>query len=288
LEWGLSGVVRERPLRLPRLGRRASRTSPDATELQPQMQPRVALGGGYTPSGPTSFMPGAAATAGNRPRSQIVGDCMDEGLAAVLAAATGVVGALAGSFLGGRAALTAARIAHESEHELRHLDARRASYAGLGRAAWGFNRKCADIIQIIARRYSPGSIPGEVRVPPDEWSALDRALDDVGEAASYVQLNGPDEIVPLAADLYRKCMRVERALSWYNLATRSGQKKYRARVDAAFNESSKARGVFLGNGRAHLDGVAIPLRGEPTRLLDWEADSANADSELESPAGGDT
>ncbi|MFI1739519.1 hypothetical protein [Streptomyces sioyaensis] len=96
-------------------------------------------------------------------------------------------------------------------------------------------------------------------------------LDEVAHKAMLVQLHGPAEIVGLAWDISLHCERTERSLSDYAIAGRSGAEAARRKVEEALEGVSKARGVFLSNGRAHLDGLPVPLEGEPyLRTLDRE------------------
>jgi hypothetical protein len=118
---------------------------------------------------------------------------MDAGIAAVAAGAVGIIGALGGAFVGGRAAVTAAKVAGTGNRELARLQARRQAYADLGSAAFHFTTTADDVVVVFNRRFS-GSTPTHVPVPEELYSQLDTRLDDVTHAAVMVQLEGPTEI----------------------------------------------------------------------------------------------
>jgi hypothetical protein len=189
---------------------------------------------------------------------------MDAGIAAVAAGAVGIIGALGGAFVGGRAAVTAAKVAGTGNRELARLQARRQAYADLGSAAFHFTTTADDVVVVFNRRFS-GSTPTHVPVPEELYSQLDTRLDDVTHAAVMVQLEGPTEITNLAWDAYAYCHRAERRLSEYGVSLAPGAARARQSVDQALEDARRARGTFLSNARAHLEGQPIPLAGEPYR-----------------------
>lgn len=199
---------------------------------------------------------------------------MDGGIAAIIAGLVGVVGTLGGALVGGRAAVTAASLAGESNQEVSRREARRQAYANLGTAAFAFSRKVDDIRQILDRRWA-GPKPTYVPVPADEYKALDARLDEVAHTAVGVQLHGPNELVDLAWNVYFASVQVERELAEYANVGRSGLEEVRRALDAASNDASRARGIFLSNGRAHLEGAPVPIQGEPDLRTaeDYRADS---------------
>ncbi|WP_433245952.1 hypothetical protein ACQPYK_44375 [Streptosporangium sp. CA-135522] len=165
-----------------------------------------------------------------------------------------------------------ASVASDSNHESARQAARRQAYAALGTAAFRFGRKVVDIQQIMDKRWAgqimdkrwAGSRPTHVGVPAEEYAALDACLDEVAHTAISVQLHGPVELVDMAWDIYAACQRAERALAKYGVVGRSGLEEIRGALEAAMNEASRARGIFLSNGRAHLEGKPVPLQAEPT------------------------
>ncbi|GGK62593.1 hypothetical protein Ppa06_21110 [Planomonospora parontospora subsp. parontospora] len=156
-----------------------------------------------------------------------------------------------------------ASVTSDSNHELARQAARRQAYAALGTAAFRFGRKVVDIQQIMDKRWA-GSHPTHVAVPAEEYAALDACLDEVAHTAISVQLHGPVELVDMAWDIYVTCQRAERALAKYGVVCRSTLEEIRGALEAAMNEVSRARGIFLSNGRAHLEGKPVPLQGDPT------------------------
>ncbi|MFC4464292.1 hypothetical protein ACFPH6_06885 [Streptomyces xiangluensis] len=191
-------------------------------------------------------------------------------MAALAAAIVGALGALGGAKIGGRSAVDAAAVAGAHEHELSRMEVRRSAYADLGTAAFRFSRTARAIQAAIDPRFAGSSATWEP-VDPALYEALDSTLDDVAHKAMLVQLHGPREIVGIAWDITLHCQRTERSLSDYVVTSRSGAEAARQRIDEALEGVSKARGVFLANGRAHLDGLLVPLEGEPyLRTLDRE------------------
>lgn len=192
-----------------------------------------------------------------------IGADMDGGVVAILTGLVGVAGTLLGALVGRRGAVRAASIASDSSHELARQAARRQAYASLGTAAFRFGRKVADIQQIMDKRWA-GSRPTHVPVPAEEYTALDVCLDEVAHTAITVQLHGPNELVDLAWDVYVACQRAERMLANYGVVGRSSLEETQKALRVAMNETSRARGIFLSNGRACLEGTPVPLKGEPT------------------------
>ncbi|MCQ8829887.1 hypothetical protein [Streptomyces malaysiensis] len=187
---------------------------------------------------------------------------MDAAIAAVVAAAVGALAALVGARIGGRSAVEAAAVAGAESHELSRAEARCAAYADLGTAAFQFSRTFVNAQTVINGRHF-GISPEWQQVDPALYSTLDSRQDDVAHAAMIVQLHGPMEIVDLAWDIYAQCQRAERRLAEYAVALRPGAEEARRRAEEAWNAVSRARGIFLSNGRAHLEGQPIPLEGEP-------------------------
>jgi hypothetical protein len=169
---------------------------------------------------------------------------MDGGIAAIIAGLVGVVGALGGTLVGGRAAVAAASVASESNQELSRQEARRQAYAALGTAAFLFSRKAVDIQQILDERWV-GSKPTYVPVPAEEYSALDARLDEVAHTAIGVQLHGPTELVDLAWDVYVAYGRVKRALADYGVVGRPGLEKVKRALENAYSEALAARRLGL-------------------------------------------
>ncbi|GAA3471940.1 hypothetical protein GCM10018965_064930 [Nonomuraea roseola] len=198
---------------------------------------------------------------------------MDGGIVAILTGLVGVAGTLGGALVGRRGAVKVASVTSDSNHELARQAARRQAYAALGTAAFRFGRKVADIQQIMDRRWA-GSRPTHVPVPAEEYAALDACLDEVAHTAISVQLHGPGELVDMAWDVYFACQRAERALAKYGVVGRPKLDEIREALDAATMEASRARGIFLSNGRAHLEGKPVPLQGEPTLQPAYDGDRA--------------
>lgn len=153
-------------------------------------------------------------------------------------------------------------MAGATSHELSRMAARRSAYADLGTAAFRFSRKLVEVQGVINSRFF-GSNPTWEQIDPSLYAALDSALDDVAHRAMIVQLHGPAEIVDLAWEIYAYSQRAERRLSEYAVTTRSRAEEVRQEVEDAWNAVSKSRGIFLANGRAHLEGEPIPLETEP-------------------------
>ncbi|MFF0310587.1 hypothetical protein ACFYSC_24410 [Streptosporangium sp. NPDC004379] len=150
----------------------------------------------------------------------------------------------------------------DSNHELARHAARRQAYAALGTAAFRFGRKVVDIQQIMDKRWT-GSRPTHVAVPTEEYAALDACLDEVAHTAISVQLHGPVELVDMAWDVYTACQHTERALAKYGVVSKSSLEEARGVLETAMNEASRARGIFLSNGRAHLEGKPMSLQIKP-------------------------
>jgi hypothetical protein len=68
----------------------------------------------------------------------------------------------------------------------------------------------------------------------------------------------------MAWDVYVACQRTERTLAKYGVVGRSSLEEIQGALRAAMNEASRARGIFLSNGRACLVGTPVPLKGKPT------------------------
>lgn len=164
--------------------------------------------------------------------------------------------------MGARSAVEAAAVAGTGTHELSRQEARRGVYADLGTAAFRFSRAVAESQQVIDRRFREGD-PEGTPYGPDFHERLGSTLDDVAQAAVMVQLHGPAEIVDMAWNIYLHCYATERRLREYRIASPAGANDASLGVDAAREAASKARGVFLSNARAHLEGQPIPLEGEP-------------------------
>ncbi|MFJ3649306.1 hypothetical protein [Streptomyces murinus] len=187
---------------------------------------------------------------------------MDAGIAALAVAVVGVVGALGGARIGGRSAVDAAAVAGAKTQELSRMQVRRDAYADLGTSAFLFTRAARAVEVAITPRFQSPDVSWAT-IDPALYGALDAALGDVAHKAMLVQLHGPAEIVGLAWDISLHCERTERGLSVYADARRSEAAVARHNVEEALEGVSKARGVFLANGRAHLDGLSVPLQGEP-------------------------
>ena len=189
---------------------------------------------------------------------------MDGGIAAVIAGGVGIVGALGGALIGGRFAVNAASLSGQSAHELSRLEARRQAYSALGTAAFRFSRKVAGIRHIVSERLSNPDAD-YVPVPVGEHEELEERLDEVAHAAMVVQLQGPHELVDMAWDVYVYCQRAERALAEYAVTTRFGAAETEAALEDSVDAVSRARGIFLSNGRAYLAAEPVPVQGEPYR-----------------------
>ncbi|WP_440103529.1 hypothetical protein [Streptosporangium sp. H16] len=188
---------------------------------------------------------------------------MDGGIVAILTGIVGVAGTLGGALVGRRGAVKVASATSDSNHELARQAARRQAYVALGTAAFRFGRKVVDIQQIMDKRWA-GSRPTHVAVPTEEYAALDACLDEVAHTAINVQLHGPVELFDMAWDVYTACQHVERALAKYGVVSKSSLEEVKGALETAMNEASRARGIFLSNGRAHLEGKSVPLQAKPT------------------------
>ncbi|MET7527983.1 hypothetical protein [Streptomyces sp900116325] len=131
----------------------------------------------------------------------------------------------------------------------------------MGTAAFRLSRKVARIRCIVSERLS-NLDADHVPVPVSEYEELEERLDEVAHAAMVVQLQGPHELVGMAWDIYVHCQRAERALAEYAVTTRFGAAAAEAALEESVDAASRARGIFLSNGRAYLAGEPVPVQAE--------------------------
>ncbi|MEU6819733.1 hypothetical protein ABZ921_03820 [Streptomyces atriruber] len=180
---------------------------------------------------------------------------MDQGLAAVIAGGAGLVGAVLGAWLGGRAATEGTRlgatIAAAESHALWVRQERTSTYGQVCTAYSAIGVSLYPVYAAVCR--------GELPTPEQEEAALRAVGELAGSCSGTVSFLGTPVIAAAAQEVVDRCDGFERELRPYLAALRAGtlpvdEQSFGDRLHPAIDALRDARNTLVDEFR----GVLLP------------------------------
>ncbi|MFI7316450.1 hypothetical protein [Streptomyces venezuelae] len=180
---------------------------------------------------------------------------MDEGVAAVVAGGAGLVGAVLGAWLGGRAATEGTRlgatIAAAESHALWVRQERTRTYDQVCTAYSAIGVRLYPLYAAVCR--------GELPTPEQEEAALRAVGELAGACSGTVSFLGTPVIAAAALDVVDRCDRFEVELRPFLAALRAGtlpitEESFESRLNPSMHALRDARNLLVDEFR----GVLLP------------------------------